>query len=185
MKKIIVVILAVCLLAITACQKSNSGVSGGSWTFKSNTYNSNFTNWVLGAFTSYTVKNYPTGSLALTFYDSISNTTIDSIEVRYHRAHVGTNAPDTNVLRPEYSVPKNTTYRISHVNPPDSGFVYLFFSDSSATRYYTSLPSATAIVTVTKAADGKLTVNIPGVEMLSTKNSSDSALLIGNITQTP
>ena len=104
MKKIIIIALAVSLLAITACQKSTSTVNGGSWTFKSNTYNSNFTNWVLGAFTSYTVKNYPTGSLALTFYDSISNTTIDSLEKQYKRV----TGRDTNFLRPEWSVPKNT-----------------------------------------------------------------------------
>jgi hypothetical protein len=83
---------------------------------------------------------------------------------------------------------------------PDSGYVYVQLTDTSIANYYVPTGSSAPTVTVTKAANGFVTVVLPPVEMWNINNSlgaplfftyivgdtthRDSSLVAGKIIQT-
>jgi hypothetical protein len=69
MKNIILTALASIILISSACKKINA-TSGGTWSFKSTTYNASFCSYVSGALTASTETATPSGSLAFYFSDS-------------------------------------------------------------------------------------------------------------------
>lgn len=173
--KTIILLFITAALVFSSCKKKNDDSSGGSWTFKSVTYKAGFANWVLGNFTGYTGTNIPTSALTFTFYDSISNATIDTL--------LADSLPVPG--HPAYTIPKNNSYHLTDQNPPDSGYVYVVFSDTSISRYYHSRPSNSNVVNVVHTGDGKINLEFPGFQMFNTADRSDSSLLTGSLRQTP
>lgn len=161
MKKTLVAILIIAT-ALAACTKT-SKPTGGSWTFKGVTYAPTFVNYVLGAFTAYTEQNFPSGSLAFTFCDTFST------------------IPRTSAIT---TAPHTGTYHLSNLNPPDSGYVFVRMTDTSATRNYVSIFSSTDIVTVTVNADGTSTmVDVTDIKLKSNKDTADIGSLSCHLTQ--
>ncbi|MBS1619410.1 MAG: hypothetical protein JST76_12870 [Bacteroidetes bacterium] len=172
MKKIITVACVLALVA-AACSKTK-GKDGGSWTFKGITYKPTFVNYVIGAFTGYTQDNLPSGSLAFTFCDSLSTIPRPTL----------LNGPGHAWVYPWGTIAHTGSYRVSDHNPPDSGYVYVALTDTSATRTYYSVPNSNAIVNVTVNSDSTVTqVQVTGLILKSTINASDSSTLDANMTQ--
>jgi hypothetical protein len=174
------------IILVTSCHKGNNQTSGGTWSFKSQTYNASFCSFINGALTASTETSNPTGSLAFYFYDSTSNATL--LYLLYHG--------DDSTTRQSFSFPpKLQSYKVTNSFPPDSGYVYVQLTDSAAYNSYQITANSTAVVTVSKAANGFLTVNLPPVEMINVNNDpyspksgfpsyTDSSLVSGKIIQT-
>ncbi|MBS1684506.1 MAG: hypothetical protein JSS76_07120 [Bacteroidetes bacterium] len=172
MKKILIAVLIIALAA-AACSKTK-GKDGGSWTFKGVTYKPTFVNYVLGSLTGYTQDNFPTGSLAFTFCDSLSTLTRPTLQ----------NGPGHAWVYPWGTIPHNGSYRVSDHNPPDSGYVYVALTDTSPKRIYYSVPNSNAIVNVTVNDDSTVTkVQVTGLILKSSTTASDSSTLDADITQ--
>ena len=155
MKKVFSIITIAALLVLYSCGKNNNA-SGGSWTWRGLTYQSQFTDFVLGELVSSTGTNSPTGSLNFVFYYN----------------------PDSATLKPG-------NYTVTYDNPPaDSTHVFVFLTDTSATNTYAPTYSATraniqATVTVTK---GSFTITLPPTEMA---HGTDSSVLTAKVNYLP
>jgi hypothetical protein len=157
MKKATFLTFIILALLVSACSKTKSP-SYGTYTINSQTYDVGFADWVLGYFVGNTVKNAPTGTIALE-WGGITGYYVPTL-------------------------PTNGTYAVSTVDPPAPGFVYIRVTDTSATRSYVSRERPTGQVTVTIDTGGRnLSVNISNVQMFSDKNPSDSAILNGSFHQ--
>lgn len=180
MKKTITIACIIALVALAACSKTK-GKTGGSWTFKGITYTPTFVNYILGAFTGYTQDNLPTGSLAFTFLDTLANVPRPDVVS-------GIGHP---VYAPWGMAPHTGIYPVTSHNPPDSGYVYVVLTDTSATRAYYSVPNSTPMVNVTMITtldnSGKSTtiadIRVTGLIMKSTLDPSDSSTLDAHLTQ--
>lgn len=166
------------LVSISSCSKLNTPNSGGSWIFKNQTFTAPFCSYVLGALTASTETNTPSGSIAFYFYDSSSNYTVQH--------HVG-------LARPNFTFPpKLSSYKVSRVFPPDSGYVYIQLTDTAVYNYYQVTANSTTSVTVTIDTVKKfVTVTLPPTEMINYNNygsgypsNTDSSLVSGTIMQT-
>ena len=165
MKRIYIVLVALCLLAIISCKKSSSTANAGSWTFKSQTYHATFGGYILGALTAYTGDNTPTGSLAFYFPDTVPTA----------GSYIVTN--DYNNL------------------PPAPGYVYVALTDTSVKNVYvisgSTHPSVTVTVTGGKATVNlppvemyNVNTTLPNQPPLGHPSHTDSALVTGTIIQT-
>ncbi len=166
MKNICLIALCLALVSLAACKKKPDNL-GGTWTFGANTYSASFSDYVLGAFVANTGVNNPSGTLALTFDDSIS------------KAFYVIDTPHT-ALRPNHTPARPGTFLVTNVYPPDSGYVYVNFSDTSATISYVPSTTSTTAVTVSMV-NGRVVIDIPPVMMRSIRG--DSALLAGHLIQ--
>jgi len=183
MKKIVLITIALLALGCYSCKKSSSNQDlSGSWTLNSITYQGQYASFVRGALFNYTGTNSTTGSLALTFFDGRANAT-----------------PVTDTTVHVTSTPMLSSYILTNVYPPDSGYVYMQLTDSSLYNAYYITGSTTPNVSVTKQSNGKYTVVIPPV-MVVNKNTTpptaggqlyvgkptgtDSSLVSGTIIQT-
>ena len=181
MKKSLLLIstFLVIIAVVSSCSKQNNSNSGGSWIFKSQTFTAPFCSYVLGALTASTETNNPSGSIAFYFYDSTSNS--------YVQHHLGTTRP--NFTFP----PKLSSYKVTNVFPPDSGYVYIQLTDTAVYNYYQVTPNSNTIVTIQikDTATKFLTVTLPPTEMINYNNfgsgvpsNTDSSLVSGTIIQT-
>ena len=171
---------ALLILLISSCQKGNSPIDGGSWTFKSQTYNAPFCSYVLGALTASTVSSTPSGTLGFYFWDGLSNNTLEhNLSITLNRDSAISSFP-----------PKLQSYKVTNVFPPDSGYVYVQLTDTSTVYSYEVSAYANSSVTVTKDSSGKhVTVYLPPTEMVNKKqfqaaSRTDSSLVTGTIKQT-
>jgi hypothetical protein len=183
MKKTILIsttLLIAILFLVASCRKGNAPASGGSWVFKSTTYNASFCSYVLGALTASTENSTPIGSMAFYFYDSFSNNTIaNNFSIHESRDSVSSTFP-----------PKLHSYIVTNTFPPDSGYVYVQLTDTSTLyNYVVTTSSQNVSVTVTVASNGFVKVTLPPVQMTNKEISTyplytDSSLVSGTITQT-
>ncbi len=180
MKNTIKIVTVVFVISLAAACSKTKGKDGGSWTFKGVSYKPTFVNYVLGAFTGYTQENTPSASLAFTFSDSISYQTIDSIRAQYKRA----TGRDTTIPK-IVGVPKLSTYMVTSVNPPDSGYVFIRMTDTSPTRNYISILRPGSVVSASVTSDHKSTsINLTGVLLFNNLHpTQDSGTLDANLTQ--
>lgn len=156
MRKIITFTLLLSLVALFACNKLKP-YDGGFWTFKSVKYVSTSSHYVRGAFVAYTGTGFPTGSLNFRF--SHDPDSIYPLAGNYFA---------TDQLSPAI----------------DDSHVFISLSDSSATRFYYSTASQSTPLTVTRT-NGKITITMPSVELVSTSDPSDSSAVSGTLIQTP
>lgn len=177
MKKILSIATSICIIAATySCHKGNSALSGGSWIFKSTTFNASQAFFIEGALSAYTGESTPTGSISFTFFD-------------------GTQPGDTSGRNYTYP-PKNHSYRLTNTLPLSAGYVYVMLTDTSVNQCYLTTNAANGtIVTVDTSASGKLIVTLPPVYAVNVPSNallpvsisnagSDSSLVSGTIKQT-
>ena len=172
MKKTFYISISLVLLVLASCSKTNNATSGGSWTFKSQTYSASFCSYVLGSVTASTEGATPAGSLAFYFPDTVP-------------------APGT------YTVTNTFSYPLT-IAP---GQVFVQLTDTAVNNYYTISPSVMngnniPSVTVTKSSKGFVTITLPPVMMVNVNTTypnlppvgyhtgTDSSMVAGTIIQT-
>ena len=182
MKKTFFYLALLALLAIASCNKSaNAPNAAGSWVFKNQTYTASFAGNIAVALRASTVASTPSGSLAFYFNDTFSKNTV--------LYNLSLNRTPSNFP------PKLSSYKVTSIFPPDSGYVYVQLTDTSAFNAYQPTASANAIVTVTKSAKGLITATLPPIMMRNVyyvnnvplpvaPSNTDSSLVSGTVIQT-
>jgi len=175
MKKIVtgIVAMAFIMLTVTSCKKSTS-VNGGSWAFKSQTYN--VTSGIAD------VSQVPP---VQTVYNIASLTTVCQTSNSYG-----------DIVFTFFSYPTASgSYTITPNQYPDSGSheiaVQMILQTGSGTSlventYNPSSSSASGVTAnVTVAGNGWVTITLPALEMINADpTKSDSALLTATVKQT-
>jgi hypothetical protein len=170
MRKIFFIVPALIVLIMPSCKKAVD-TDGGSWIFKSTTYVSTQTNYLLGRWVANTGTGNPTGSLSFYFWDTIPKA-------------------GTYLITGGF----NNNYGSQ---PVPTGYVYVQLTDSSIYNSYAPTGSVTQSVTVDTNSAGKYTFKLPPIEMVNYNNSyvilgystgvpsgTDSSLVSGTIYQT-
>lgn len=182
MKKIFFCLASIVVIAMASCNKSaNAPNAGGTWVFKGQTYTASFASYITGALTASTEGGTPAGSLAFYFNDTFSKNTV--------LYNLSLNRTPSNFP------PKLASYRVTNIFPPDSGYVFIQLTDTSAFNAYIPTASANAVVTVTKSAKGLVTATLPPIMLRNlfyqnnvplpvAPSNTDSSLVSGTVIQT-
>jgi len=154
MKKTIFAVIAIGLLAITSCSKSNP--PGNSWTFRTVTYNT----------TSCTGS---AGSLAASNVTSNNSTTYGTLTCTFY----GTTLPGSGGV---YTVVSTVPINSTQVSITAT-------TDGSANNYKSTGGNGSNQTVTISVSNGKVSVTGSGVELVNLTSLSDSAALSVNITQ--
>jgi hypothetical protein len=157
------IFLAVILISVfSSCKKGNNAASGGSWTFKNQTYSASFCNYILGALTAQTGASDPTGSLALYFPDTIP-------------------VAGTYTVTNQFSFPPAQGYVFIQVTDSATTNFWQIKNNNSAQVTVTLSSAGLPSVTIPPM----MLINHNSAAPVGAPNNTDSSLVSGTITLTP
>jgi hypothetical protein len=162
MKKVTFIFFVLTLMFATSCKKASSSVSGGSWTFKGNTFPASSCTDVAGQLTgTCTSANQilAGGSITVDFYNATNPTTSGTDSVISYN------------------------YNIVNLSPNQVSIV-LTMNISNTPTYYYSSGTGNARVNVSVAPNGFVTLTGSGITMYRQNNPSDSSTLSISLNQT-
>lgn len=164
MKKTVLAVVLISLIAITSCKKSTTNNAGGTWSFKSVNYG------------------------ATTFATSYGQVTVSNPASAYANSFATLCVNFYNGL-PTTAYTNNTTYTGTYqvvggttLDTSNQVYITLTLNGTSDTLYHTTGGNGKETVTVS-LSNGNISISGSGIELANTANPADSSALNFNIAQ--